>query len=301
MEKLLTTSELAEAIGASQSSMRRWTNSGVIRTARTAGGHRRIALSEAIRFIRETGTTVVRPEVLGLPELTATVGGKSLASRSLEHQLLEMLRTGSTKAAIGCVTGMFLSGLNVASICDGAMHGAMEQIGELWRKDPRGILIEHRATDICLQALGMLRQLMPEPAENAPVALGGAPQGDPYLLPSMMVGTVLLEAGYHDMNFGPETPLELLAAAAQENKARLVWLSVKADNDRGKLRKKIDELAARLEALGITFVIGGSAAESLGLRSSKNVHVMRTLGELSAFAHGAAATPQQKPDQAQGE
>ena len=72
--------------------MRRWTNDGVIRTSRTAGGHRRIAVSEAIRFIRESGTVVVRPDVLGLPTLPGTQEGKTLGNRSLERQLLKALR-----------------------------------------------------------------------------------------------------------------------------------------------------------------------------------------------------------------
>src|SRR5215204_6409591 len=66
LEQLLTTKDLAEAIGASESSLRRWTDSGAIKTARTPGGHRRIPRGEAIRFIRETRATVVRPEILGL-------------------------------------------------------------------------------------------------------------------------------------------------------------------------------------------------------------------------------------------
>ena len=63
---LLTPKELADAIGASESSLRRWVDSGQINMSRTAGGHRRIPLAEAIQFIRGIGATVVRPEMLGL-------------------------------------------------------------------------------------------------------------------------------------------------------------------------------------------------------------------------------------------
>src|SRR4051794_17870331 len=63
---LLTPKELADAIGASESSLRRWVDGGRLRISRTAGGHRRIPVEEAVRFIRETGATLVRPEMLGL-------------------------------------------------------------------------------------------------------------------------------------------------------------------------------------------------------------------------------------------
>jgi methanogenic corrinoid protein MtbC1 len=289
MEKLLTSKELAKAIGASESSMRRWTNSGAIQTARTVGGHRRIAVSEAIRFVRESGATIVRPEMLGLPELPATEDGVKVGSRSLERHLYEALRVGDAAAATGCAAGLFLNGLSVASICDGPLQSAMQRIGELWREDPRGILVEHRAMSICMQSLEILRQMIGEPAKNAPVALGGAPDGDPYLLPSMMAATVLAEAGYRDMNFGPQTPLALLAMAAEENKAGIVWVSVKFAADRAKLRGDIVELAERLKKMDIKLVAGGDGIESLAIRSIKNVHVMQTMTELSAFARGAVS------------
>lgn len=271
--------------------MRRWTNSGVIHTARTAGGHRRIALSEAIRFVRQSGATVLRPELLGLPGLPSTQDGKTLGSRSLERQLYEMLRAGDAAAARGCVTSLFLNGLNVASICDGAIQEAMERIGELWREDPRGILVEHRAMDICLHALSGLKQMIGDPADNAPIALGAAPEGDPYLLPSMMAGAVLAEAGYRDINFGPDTPLELLAKAAEENKARIVWLSVKSLANPAKLPARINDLAESLASLNTILVIGGRSVEVLQIRSFKNMHVMKTMTELAAFARGLSGAP----------
>src|SRR3954469_4133419 len=89
MEKLLTTNDVAMAIGASESSLRRWTNSGAIRTHRTVGGHRRIPLSEAIRFIRETGATVVRPDLLGFPGADASAGARTAATMDADGRAIE--------------------------------------------------------------------------------------------------------------------------------------------------------------------------------------------------------------------
>src|SRR5271165_4212340 len=68
---LLTPKELADAIGASESSVRRWVDAGDIRMSRTAGGHRRILLPDAIQFIRKMGAAIVRPELLGLTDLNS--------------------------------------------------------------------------------------------------------------------------------------------------------------------------------------------------------------------------------------
>jgi excisionase family DNA binding protein len=140
MEKLLTTKELAHAIGASESSLRRWTDGGAIRTSRTVGGHRRIALSEAIRFIRETGTTVVRPAVLGLPGDT-----RAGAAAGAEEQVYAALVDGDAERVRAEVMGLYLGGMNLAGIFDGPLGSAMQRVGELWLHGPGGILQEHRA------------------------------------------------------------------------------------------------------------------------------------------------------------
>ena len=69
MKNVLSPKELGSAIGVSESSLKRWADDGRLRVARTAGGHRRIELREAVRFIRASGFTVQRPELLGLAEL----------------------------------------------------------------------------------------------------------------------------------------------------------------------------------------------------------------------------------------
>ena len=66
MKSLLSPRDLADAIGVSESSLKRWADAGKIQVSRTDGGHRRIPLAEAVRFIRATGAQVVRPDILGI-------------------------------------------------------------------------------------------------------------------------------------------------------------------------------------------------------------------------------------------
>jgi excisionase family DNA binding protein len=55
MQNTLSPRELAAAVGVSESSLKRWADEGRVKVARTAGGHRRIELAEAVRFIRQSG------------------------------------------------------------------------------------------------------------------------------------------------------------------------------------------------------------------------------------------------------
>ena len=65
MKPLLSPKDLAQAIGVSESSIKRWVDNGEIQATKTAGGHRRIPISEAVRFLRETRSGLVNPEAIG--------------------------------------------------------------------------------------------------------------------------------------------------------------------------------------------------------------------------------------------
>jgi methanogenic corrinoid protein MtbC1 len=282
---LLSPRDLADAIGASESSLRRWIDSGDIRISRTAGGHRRVPLREAVQFIRKIGAVVVRPEVLHLPPGPAP---SSDAKVSDEQLLFAALRDGRRDVANGLALSWYLQGRTLHELFDGPMRGAMTLVGELWKHEGRGILLEHRATDICLALVASLRSLLPASAETAPLAIGGAPAGDPYQIPSLMAATVLAEAGVRDVNFGPGTPLDLLAAEAALTGAKLVWVSVSAVSDAKALRAAIKRLAGQLSARNVELVIGGHGSADVAPRAAPNVHPMRSLGELAAFARGLA-------------
>ena len=67
VNRLVSPRNLAEAIGMSESSLKRWADRGLLQVTRTAGGHRRIAIRDAIRFVRERQLRFLKPTAIGLP------------------------------------------------------------------------------------------------------------------------------------------------------------------------------------------------------------------------------------------
>lgn len=257
MRRALSPKDLAAAIGVSESSLKRWADAGKITVARTEGGHRRIPMAEAVRFIRESGAQVVRPEVLGLAEVAAAANEGEAGDDALYDQLI----AGHAAEVRGLVLGMYLRGAPLAEIFDGPIREAMLRIGELWQHDPSGVFIEHRATDVCLQAIAQLRALVEAPVDG-PIAVGGAPASDPYLLPSQLVSTLLASEGMRPVNLGADTPAASLREAMERLQPRLVWVSVSAP-PRPSLGRDLEELAAACLATGALLVIGGRESWAL--------------------------------------
>jgi excisionase family DNA binding protein len=277
---MLSTRELAMALGVSESSLKRWIDAGKITATRTEGGHRRVLLSDAIRFVRETRAPIARPELLDLPKVAA-------ARARGDDRLASFVRQGDGGGASGWLAARYLAGVTVAELADGPIRDAMNALGELWHTEDTGVFVEHRGTDACLQAVAHLRGMMETVPENARVALGGGPAGDPYILATQLAAMVCTEAGMRAVNLGPDTPVDAFELAAAEHRPALMWISISSPLPPARARS----MSRWLETLptSTAIVIGGAQARTL---SSVPAHALRatSMADLAEVAAAAVAS-----------
>lgn len=280
----------AEALGASESSLKRWIDSGLLTVERTAGGHRRIPVAEVIRFARAQGLHVRQPPLLGLPP---NLRYESTVAGSLDEALHEALAAGADQTVRELLLGAFLGGHSVAHLGDGPIRQSLQRIGERWQHAGDGVAIEHRATAICVRTVERLRALLPLPGADAPVAVGSALAGDPYLLPTALVATVLTECGYRAIDLGPNTPGSAIIHACAWQPTALCWQSVSSEIDPQAVVRDLRSLSAAIAP--VPLIVGGrrlSELQNAGLtRAPETLHAMRTMSELAAFAQGLRHHP----------
>ena len=267
LTQILSPKQLARVIGASESSLKRWIDGGQIQAIRTTGGHRRVTLAEAVRFIRERHHQIVDSQPLGLPAITHEV------PESLAERLHQMLISGDAVGTRTLLMTAYVSGTPITELCDGPIREALIRIGTLSDHGQldADIATEHLATDTCLNALNYLRSYLPETNELAPIALGGAPAGDPYLIPTLMAAMTFETCGFRTRNLGPNTPLAVLHEAAVRYRPQIVWLSVCSPDGLGALHQPLMHLADELAQLGATLVIGGRVSHQLTLEPRANI------------------------------
>ncbi len=288
MNKDLSPKEFARVIGVGESSVKRWADSGQIKVTRTEGGHRRISIHEAIQYIHTNKINLADPAPLGITGME-TISGKKTKFSNPDDFLEESIIAGNIHNVQDIVSNMYLKGTSIAEICDGPITSAMHHVGELWHHNVDGIVIEHRATATCVQALSYLRSMIAPPAKDAPIAVGCAVEDDPYLLPSWMAASTLADEGWNTINLGPDLPASALLSAIHEYSPRLVWVSISANSDKKKLTKQFRNMLEKVDLHEITFIAGGRASEPLkGLNVS--LHYGNSMGELAAFAKGLLAT-----------
>jgi excisionase family DNA binding protein len=256
VKQLLTPKQVAQAIGVSESSLKRWCDRGLLPIVRTAGGHRRLPIAGVVAFLREGSQRLVRPELLGLP---ANTGRGPLVTDRAADQLREALVAGDEDVSRQIVLDLYLARHRVSAICDRTIAPAFRRIGSQWESGRTEVYQERRACQITLRILHEIRGVLPAPETSAPVAIGGTPEGDFYVLPTTAVELVLRECGWRATSLGSSLPRATLEAAIRNSRPRLFWLSVSHVRKESELFEQSAVLYEAAAAAGAAMLVGGRA------------------------------------------
>ncbi|HEY1064916.1 MAG TPA: MerR family DNA-binding transcriptional regulator, partial [Pirellulales bacterium] len=249
---LVSPRQLARALGVSESSLKRWCDQGLIESARTAGGHRRMAVGSAVRFARERNLTLAEPAILGLPDATRSA---ELAPEQAASKLAEALLVGDEALAVRIVVELYLAGRPLSLICDAMIAGAFGRIGERWEHRQADVYEERRAVEIMRRILFELRRLQPSPSDPW-LAMGGTLEDDPYVLGAASAELVLREAGFRSQLLGTGIPLGSMTNAVRRHRPHLLWLSIAVIRDEERFFDQFARLAEACREHRSALVVG---------------------------------------------
>jgi excisionase family DNA binding protein len=251
--------QVADALQASESSVKRWCDQGVIPTVRTVGGHRRITLDGLQQFLASSARSLAAPQALGLPQLSAS-RGVSIPGESdpEQRQFREALASGDESACRQILRQQVARSGQFSGPAEWLITDAMHGIGRAWDCHLLDAYQERRACALCIRLLNELRALLPLIPSGAPVAVGCTPSGDPYQLPTALVELALREVGWNAISLGSDLPFDSLLQAAHDYRPQLVWLSVSAIDNPGLFVAEQNRLAAQLDKR-VCLIVGGRA------------------------------------------
>jgi excisionase family DNA binding protein len=273
----LSTAEAAEALAVSVSTVKRWVDEGILPAHVTAGGHRKLLRSEVLAVARQRNLPAGDRAILG--------GPRNTDPEAVSEALLEALVRGNGLDATAILRRAYDAGVPIETLADRVIAPAMAGIGHQWEAARLDVWQEHRGTQLCAAALYELKRDLESRAErNRPVAVGGAPQGDPYTLPTLLAQLVLLDCGWEAVNLGPNTPLGSLTKAIRQLRPRLVWLSVSHLADARGFGHSYRDFYRVAEHEGVAVAVGGNAL----VESVRSTMIYTTHGDglshLAAFA-----------------
>ncbi|MEM6470158.1 MAG: helix-turn-helix domain-containing protein [Planctomycetota bacterium] len=265
--------DVAESLEVSVSSVKRWCDRGKIPSIRTVGGHRRITLSGLREFLEATGQTLSNPGALGIDPVDLVIGTpkktrhpsvRGEGRQPIQAEFRAALAAGDEAACMDLLLERTRQGFSKAEAAEDLIADAMRGMGDAWDCGELEVYQERRSCTICTRLISNLRESLPDLDESACVAIGAAPESDPYQLPTALVELALRESGWNATNLGNNLPLASLIQAAREYEPRLLWLSVTAIDDPARFVRDENKLASSLGE-DVSLIVGGQALDD-GLR-----------------------------------
>ena len=237
MDASLTIRDVARLAGVGPTAVKRWTEDGLLRCVRTAGGHRRFRRDDVDAFLRTRGGAAVAPAEPWLDALLA--GGDP---RALEAFLLSERARAGAWYRVAARAGEALAAL-----------------GDRWRSGAVTVVEEHLASERLARALARAAEAIPI-ASDAPGALLACAEGDDHTLGLGLAELVLREAGWATFTAGRRTPIAELRPALGGGMRLLAVSASEASSDAGELRRQAEALGLLSRATGVPLVLGGNGA-----------------------------------------
>jgi excisionase family DNA binding protein len=276
----LNTVQAAKILAVSVSTVKRWVDGGILPAHITAGGHRKLLRSEVLALARQG--ELPRGELTVLDTTDAELVENTSV---LSNSLFDALMNGRGDDASSLLRQAYEAGLSIELLADQVIAPAMGQVGHQWELSRIDVWHEHRATQLCAAALNDLKRELELRAErNRPIAVGSAPEGDHYPLPTLLAQLVLLDAGWEAINLGPNTPLTSLSKAVGELQPRLVWLSVSFIQNVEEFLSAYRDLYRAVEHHQTPIAVGGQALVGTVRASMSYTTYGDGLRHLAAFA-----------------
>lgn len=237
---LLTSTEAADLLGTSPTSVKRWADEGILRCVRTAGKHRRFTRTDLEAFRRD--------RMGAPPEEPASSTGwledlLDVRPYRLEARLFEMRsRHGSWRA-----------------VCD-AMGDVLKELGDAWARGDISVIEEHLASERLARAIARVSETLPL-SPNAPRALLLTLEGEEHTLGLSLVELALRELGWMPIWSGRRTPLQGLGEHLDTQRVELLAVSSSiVASDADGMARAADELAKICRPRGVALILGGGGA-----------------------------------------
>lgn len=284
--KFLTTRQLSRVWLVSEATIKRWADTGQLKSSRTVGGHRRFPLAEVMRFQTERGLGAATG---GTAVATATVNaaGAEFDAEQAAERFLQAVRRGRAGEATALLLEAHMLRAELDLIFDAVVAPSMQRVGELWYGEEMSVAEEHLATSTATRAVESLAASTRRSGAKAGAAVCCAAEEEMHTLPVLCAQAVLEGAGWDVRNLGGHTPFFALAEYVEQQRPALVCVSATLQRELEHNARDYAQLSTAARTCDARVVLGGEGFrdDAVRARFPADLHA-ESFRDLSEFVRG---------------
>jgi excisionase family DNA binding protein len=265
---LLGTAEVARLCGVGPSTVKRWSDEGLLACVRTAGGHRRFPVREVRQFLASHEYAVP-------PELAARAGpadpdpeGITLYALNREFdRIADRFLERTLQPASGALEAMLRTlhahGIDLATIYDRIVCPTLRRIAIGWEEASLSLIQIHVAVAEIEEAMARVKGRLRAAPPIGRQALVASLSPDQHTLPVRMAANLLEGEGWTVLAARGPSPAQPLADYLRMEQPDLVCLSATVIPDPEAFLHEANLVADAAREIGATVVLGGRAIREL--------------------------------------
>lgn len=272
---IISTRDVAEVLGVSEATVKRWSDAGTLRCFRTPGGHRKFRLRDVKSFLSDQQGEASASSPPAIPSRELTPG---------QHEARKLALASDVDGLVSLVASSKLDGRTLAEIFDEILFPAMAEIGDAWSQGKLSSAQEHLASMAVSETLARVRPLVERSGRvDRGRALCACLGGEQHDIGVRMVSVVLGAEGFRASLLGANVPAGDLAMMLAGDKPDLLALSASHVADPETLRGDLAVVASAAAATRTRIIVGGPGFHRLQVLPS-NVRRFGSLREMVSLS-----------------
>ncbi|MDH4070065.1 MAG: cobalamin-dependent protein [Ignavibacteria bacterium] len=287
----LSTADLARLFDVTETTIKRWADSGELPCIKTPGGHRKYLLSAVLAFADARGFSPSH-----LPRTIDTEILDEQNEQAVIHKDIDTLRNTFVQKVLsgkpGEVSSFLLalshSNLSVVKLCDEIIDPGMEEVGNLWLTGKLGVETEHRVSYEVLNAISQIESAKQLREPTGRTVLLACPRNEHHEIGLRSLAAILRLQGWNIIYLGANVPTDSLMDTIRIYAPEVVCLSM-TDPEAGlQMQNDLRKIYESVRYAKGTLVLGGTGVHQRFRDARLCDHVCESARDFLALSHRLA-------------
>lgn len=270
-DRLMSTGDVAEVLGVSEATVKRWADAGTLSCIRTPGGHRKFRLRDIAMHLASRKSS----------SSSSSSPPPSESERDIE-EMVSALLVGDVEKVVGAIAAARLQRSSIATITDAVLGPAFERVKQACGTGRCEAFHLHIAVNSLIEVAARQRPTLRVPGSTRGRVVSAPLPGESYDLLARFASLVAVESGFESYVLGAGLPPTSVSRAAEDLGASWVLLVGEAPEGAPGLHEYVERILAGTERSRARVVcVGTSAARVEGL--PEDVLAVRDLRETESL------------------